>query len=435
MNDENKPVIPLNAEQTELREKLLAQMRSGSIKAVSFKMDEVLIVKPFSGYADLFMQLERDLSEIYAGSRSFSEMRIVAQDYVETKYGKRAPVTLDKIYDRVQKIGKLSPTARQRLQQRECELAEYYSSARELGLEMFHEAKNHGKKIYIIADTIYPRATVERILSACGFTGYTDLVLPSELNIPDSDRHSAIDNVIMKANLPAGKLLHIGPSVGEDVELPIMRGQMALMLSPVLPLMVRSGRLRGFVEAKHLLDSDSPDILPLHCLFGLYARYCFDVPRGKAVHSDFCGSAFMMGFIVLGGMSLCGKDKAETPMQRELIEAMEKCEWCKKGLEAFRAGLSLHFGDHLGKYGAKDCQLPLIFLENHAAPADRELLRPYLPDDVYALWQSGISEPDTAPVYFRKARRGGLYKVADKLFPPGSRVRNLADGMLTKMRR
>ncbi len=435
MSDEKKPVIPVSAEQEELRGKLLAQMRSGSIKAVSFKLHDVLVLTPFSGFTDIFMQLESELSDLYAGRRTFTEMRVIAQDYVEVKYGKKRPITLGLVYDRLQKAGKLSLTAREKLQQRECELVEYYSSPRQTGLEMFREAKAHGKKIIIIADTIYPRSTVENVLKSCGYADYDELIMPSELNIADTDSRSAIDAAILKADVPAGKLLHIGPNVAEDVEYPILKGQKALMLAPVLPLMVRSGRLRGFVEAKHLLDTDDPQYLPLHSLFGLYSMYCFDIPQGKTVHSDFCGSAFMLGFIVLGGLSMCEDFAHENELQSALIAALEECPDCRAGRGAFRDALALHFGDHLGKYGSRDCQLPLIFLEKHSSPADRELLKPYLSAEVYESWAKATSEPEIAPVYYKKARKGGLYRVADKLFPPGSKVRSLADGALTKLHR
>jgi hypothetical protein len=93
-----------------------------------------------------------------------------------------------------------------------------------------------------------------------------------------------------------------------------------------------------------------------------------------------------------------------------------------------------HFDGHLEKYGYKDCDMPLRFFAEHSAVGDRAMLQSRHDPTDFAEWTEGTKEPKLAPVHARKLKRSATAKLADKLFPPGTKVRNIADGMLVKMK-
>ena len=50
-------------------------------------------------------------------------------------------------------------------------------------------------------------------------------------------------------------------------------------------------------------------------------------------------------------------------------------------------------------------------------------------------WTDVTTEAETAPVFGRQVSKSAAQRLADKMFPPGTRVRNIADNMLDAMKR
>ncbi|MBQ4369520.1 MAG: hypothetical protein II784_00815, partial [Oscillospiraceae bacterium] len=425
--------IPLTTEQAELKMKMLSEVGKEDFRAVSFRLTGTLVLTPFSEFEDMFMLMEEDFRALTTVRKPFRELRVAAAGAAEKKYCNSGGATIARIYDILAKTGRLSPLGREKLLKRECELAVHFAFARGFGKELFDRAKSTKKKIIIVADTIYPRSTVARILESCGYSDADELVVPSELKGSVTDHKAVYDAVLKKAGVSAGKLLHIGGDVAADVETPIMNGSKALLLSDTVPLMVKSGRLRGFVQAKHVYDYDEPEYLALHGMFGVYAAYLFDVPINKTPQSDFCGSPYMLGFIAGGPVSaadIVPKDKTE----KRLLEALSGIPEAAAGMEDMDRLFHMHFDGHISKSGYKDCGMPLGFLARYSAPGDRAMLQGRLDPAFFAEWTEGTKEPKLAPVHARTVKRSFTAKLADRLFPPGTKVRNIADGMLVKMK-
>ena len=90
-----------------------------------------------------------------------------------------------------------------------------------------------------------------------------------------------------------------------------------------------------------------------------------------------------------------------------------------------------HFGDFIGKYGGEGCQLPLEFIEKFSYIGDRELIKPTLSEIGLKKWGKPANEPKLAPVHTKAVKKSPLQKLADKLFPEGTRVREMSEGILT----
>lgn len=410
---------PFSIGQNDIIKKMSGEIAKPEIKAVSFRMKDVLVVTPFSSAQDMFLFMEDDFRKISQSGKSFAELRTDAQNTIMKKSGE---ITLDNIYSIISKTGKIKDP--HSLIQRECELIEKFSSARKCGKLLYNEALKHKKKIIIVADGIYPENTVKKILEKCGYSNYTLII---------SDDFGEVQK---KSGVAPSGLLHIGGNVEQDIEAPILKGSKALLLSPVFPLMVKSGRLRGFVQAESLLKIDSPQYLALRCAFGLYAMYGFDVPQNKLPKSDFCNDPYMLGFIVFGTLSLNdGNYKPDTQLKKELIESKGNSQKIRQGEEDFIRMFNEYFCEFTDSMKYLGVELPFEFLADHSAPADRILLRSCISDGTYKKWSESVTDPEILPVYARTVKKNAVSKLADKLFPPGTKVRTIADGILAKSQR
>ncbi|MCM1507417.1 MAG: hypothetical protein NC177_09835 [Ruminococcus flavefaciens] len=407
---------PFSEEQNNILQKMLSEIRKPEIRAVSFRMKDTLTVTPFSAVSDMFMLMEDDYRKISRSGKNFAQVRIEAQDTAVKKSGN---ASLENIYKILVKNAKIKSP--QSLMECECGLIKKFSSARKCGKILYDEALKNKKKIIIVSDGIYPENVISDILEKCVYNDYTLII---------SDDFSEIQK---KSGVAPSELLHIGGNIEKDVETAILNGSKALLLSPEVPIMVKSGRLRGFIQSEKLLDIDNPEYLALRCAFGLYAMYGFDVPQNKSLKSDFCKDPYMLGFIVFGTLSLIDNYKPQTDFQREIISSLEKNQKVIKGMNDFKDLFEEYFGEYNIK--CNGCELPLVFLENHSAPADRNLLRSCISDGTYKKWSESVTEPEIAPVYARTVKKNALSRLADKLFPPGTKVRTIADGILAKSHR
>lgn len=404
----------ISPEQNNILEKMMNEISRPEISAVSFRMKDVLTVMPFSTVSDVFMLMESDFRKYAKSNKNFAEIRTSAQ---ETALKKSGDISLENIYRIISKTAKIKDI--KPLAERECELVEFFATERKCGKILYNEALKHKKKIIIVSEKTYPERITEKILEKCGYSKY-DVILYDE-DFSEIQRKSGV-------NPP--ELLHIGGNVENDVEKPILNGSKALLLSPSVPLMVKSGRLRGFVQSEKLLDIDSPEYIALRCAFGLYAMYGFDIPQNKAIKSDFCKNPYMLGFMVFGTLNLIDNYEPSTDFQREILSSLEKNKKIIQGMNDFKNLFEKYFSGYDMKFTG--CEIPLIFLEKHSAPADRILLRPCISDGMYKKWAENVTEPEILPVYARTVKKNALSQLADKLFPHGTKVRTIADGILAK---
>ena len=401
-------------EQEKLLNKMLNEISRPEIKTVSFRMKDVLTVMPFSSERDMFMLMEEDFRKYGKSGKNFHEIRTDACNTVMKKSG---DISLEKIYGIISRTAKIKDISG--LVQLECDLLEKFTVPRNCGKILYNQAITHKKKVIILCDRIYPEELIKKILSGCGYDNYDDIVFSDDFG-----------DVLEKSGVSPSELIHIGGNVEKDVEIPVLKGAKALLLSPEVPLMVKSGRLRGFIQAEKLLEIDSPEYLALRCAFGLYAMYAFDIPQNKIIKSDFCNNPYMIGFIVFGTLDIIGNFTPETALQREILSGLEKNQKIIQGRNDFRYLYGKYFSDY--EISRTGCELPFIFLEKHSAPADRNFFRSCIPDGIYKKWTQNITEPEILPVYSRPVRKNALSKIADKLFPPNTKVRTIADRILAK---
>lgn len=62
------------------------------------------------------------------------------------------------------------------------------------------------------------------------------------------------------------------------------------------------------------------------------------------------------------------------------------------------------------------------------------MMKKQIDDDTMKEWQNIVTEPETAPVYIKSTNENAISRLADRMFPPGTKVRNITDGILVKMK-
>lgn len=405
--------ITVTDEQNKLMQKMLAEIGRPEVKTVSFRLSGVLINLPFSEKEDLFLLMENDFRKYHKGRKSFVDLRISAENKADTLGG---------IYDIIMKQSKISQSERDALMNTECRLFADYAFPRNLGRMLFNEAKRRKKKIIIADDTLYPQK-IKDILTKCGYEY-------GKMTVAVTGNKSVCDAVTEKADVPPAKILHIGNDVAEDVEKFVMNGSKALLLADTVPTMIKSGRLRGYVQSERLYDYDTADFFPLHCAFGLYSAYMFDLPKNRVYQSDFCADPYMLGFIVFGTLKFA--DCRHDDFRKKIISLAEKNTEIKRGAEDFAELFSAHFPDNAHNF--RGAELPFEFYASHSAPLDRNMLRDFLDDDTFSEWENSVTEPKTAPVHTVWEKQNKTAQLADKMFPPGTKVRNIADGILVRIK-
>ena len=435
MYTENKMKHPLSEIQTQLQEKMVTEVTKNGLKTVSFKVDDVLTVMPFEDNSDIFTLMEAEFAPLNRTKNTFRELRTTAKEAAEKKISLDMTVTLAKIYDNIQKYTGIKNEDKAFFMKRECELVLKYTVPRSFGKLLFDRAKERKRRVIAVYNGIYPRDVVTAVLKKCGYEGINGLIMTNELKTPDAAEKGFIDSLFGMAKCSPEQLLHIGNDVMNDVETVIMKGAKALLMQSVTPLMIKSGRFRGYVQSEHIYDYDTEKLFALRSVLGLYRLYGFDIPLNKTLRSDFCGDGYMMGFLILGALRLDSSFQPATPLQEALVSALEKCPESAAGAVDFRMMYDAYFGGAFERYGTFGCDIPLYFLENFAFGNDKAILKPYLSDEIFAKWSEIAKEPELAPVYANKAKKNAVAKLADKLFPPGTKVRTITDGVLAKMKK
>ncbi len=440
-SDKNQftPERPLSAEQSRIISSMKMEIDRKDIKAVSFRIQDVLLELPFSSEGDIFTLLEETFSGLYTGTKTFSELRYEAESIVSgsdkklLKKGKPLPEkpVLERIYDVLEKKSKISSSSREKLIKREYELEKYFFFARSSGQALYNHALAQGKKIILILDENrnLSAENAEKLLSLCKFRGWDSIVMPG-IDCP-ADR--VFEYIMEKTKLSARNLLHIGSDVVRDVEQAVRNGIRALLLSPPNTLMMKSGRLGRWLRKTLIYEYDTKKYLALRCAEALYSCYAFDCPQNKNGHSDFCNDDYMTGFIILGTLALCGNYTTNDKLKSSVLDAMTENKKMLAGRRDFLAMYDLHFGSHLCSFGCEGMELPFEFFFRHGALCDRMILQKSLGAVNMTDWSQAVTEPELIPG--RGDEHTGLYKLADKMFPPGTQVRNYTEAILSKMKK
>lgn len=432
MNNNLKITVPMSRDQREIFDKMTEAVSNSSVKTVSFNLFGTLLLFPFSEDKDIYLLLEREFPDVSTAKSSFSDLRIEAEAEARRKSKEKCSVSIEEIYSILAKKAKISADVRDTLIKRECELALSFVFPRGFGKKLCDTASERGKSIILAADTIYPYETVLAMAEKCGISG--KLLMARDVDSGENRNDALFDAILKKSKASAGSHLHIGGDIAADVETPLMKGAKALLLADVKENMAKTGRLQGYFRSERIFEYDTAEYIALHIALGIYSAYIFDIPRNKAVQSDFCGNAYIMGFIV-GGCGRYADISRLDAAERAVLNAISDNEDTRRGGDDFYELFRRHSAEISHILNFSGFELPLKLLTAHGGAADTGLLKSVMDGETYRKWKDSITDAPAAPKIRSAEEQNSLEKLADRMFPPGTRVRNIADGILLKMKR
>ena len=188
-----------------------------------------------------------------------------------------------------------------------------FAKRRGAGAKLFERARRAGKKILILSDMYLSSETVGRLLSACGYEGWEDILVSSEEGLLKADG-DLYRRCLQKYPQAIGRILHVGDSWRADVEGSRKAGIPSLFLPPARE--VFEDRIRG-CPAGSMADPAAPflgrlfvrsgrESLGVRCMQALVLREYLDDPYrpfagGGSINAD----PRLLGYYGLG-MHLTG---------------------------------------------------------------------------------------------------------------------------------
>lgn len=204
------------------------------IKYVSFDVFDTLINRPFLDPDGIFHLLNDWLNSGNSAYVDYYSIRKNAENISREKKRLETPsceeITIDEIYEEIQRSTVLTPEQIQAAKTKEIELEISLCKARRIGKELFELALFAGKKIIICTDMYLPHKVLEEILIKNGYDGWDGLYLSSDLKKTKSSG-KLFSHVLRDLEIKNPKqILHIGDNLSSDVKSPERLGILSIHL-------------------------------------------------------------------------------------------------------------------------------------------------------------------------------------------------------------
>ena len=424
----------MNSDQKHNYINLAAAVVKDNITTVSFKIFDTLVLSGFWENSDVFHLLEKEFYDLYAGKKSFYELRKNAEEKAAKK-SKTGKADYDEIYKQLESLSNISPDSAEKLKKRELELIEYFCYPRDCGMRLYNEAVEAGKKIALVTDSILPKETIGHILENCGIKNFNALFIKNEQQLKKSGG-TIFPIIIKRLNLRQGQLVHVGGNVTEDVETPVMQGISAVYLPNIKELMQKSGRINAYVEKKLGKKFDSPEHLNLRCAMSLYAENFFDYPSQRVVSGDFCGSSENIGFLTLGTLGLMKDFVISSEIEAKVLKALSSEKASAENSKKFAELYDEHYGGHLKSFDYADCNIFFEYFVKHGDINDRILFQKYIKNNEMGKWSKSVKEVDIVSgnnTKYKFEKYDDDNELDAKMFPKGSKRRSIMDKLLNKL--
>lgn len=277
---------------TEFNDTLVAiknRIKDGDERYISFDVFETAVKRPFFNPTDIFYLLDREFENLFVCNSSFHTIRMdgekgcrAAENYED--------VTIDEIYDYIEKKYYIPHDTCMTLLQREKELELEFNTKRNLIYELYLYSMHLGKNIVFISDMYLDEETVGNILRKNGYTNYSRLFLSSKYR-HIKQNGGLFRNALDELGIDANNMVHIGDSIQSDYE-----GAKQCGIEPIhIPNCIEAFRKNS------VLDEKRSAIDGYGCMVQTIANTYFDNPfRSYHPLSKYGVDPFFMGLFPLG---------------------------------------------------------------------------------------------------------------------------------------
>lgn len=225
-----------------------------SSRAYSVDVFDTLVYRLVYAPSDIFYLVgERD--EVRSLLPNFANVRVIAEDEARKSAADRGEeeVTLDEIYDQLQKLTKCEKNDTELIKQVEIQTELSFIQITQFGKYFIERSKSDGFRFVITSDMYLPSWVIEAILDKCGIGGHEKLFLSSETG---KTKHSgsAFQNVLNCFDNNPENIVHIGDNLYSDVDNARVRGFHTLHVIPRNQIFKKP----GFEKLFPLLGASSP---------------------------------------------------------------------------------------------------------------------------------------------------------------------------------
>ena len=287
-----------------------------AISVVSFDLFDTLLLRPFISPEDLFLLLDdlfNDLCKTHAFVR-FSTLRVLAENACRERILSHGSVgfeeiTLDEIYEQIERDYRIPKEILSRLQEREKELELHFSRPRHAGRALVELARDVGKRVILCSDIYLPKDLILSILQKHGYPT-EGLFLSSESRLSKA-AGGMFPFVQKELGVPAGRILHIGDNWESDMLAPARAGWKSAHFPKTSDLLRNwnpgsyTGEAYASLTARNGKERDGKNaesqFLGYRCAMALTANRLYDDPFTLfAEPSDFGGDPYRIGYFALG---------------------------------------------------------------------------------------------------------------------------------------
>lgn len=270
-------------------------------KTVSFDIFDTLVVRQVLVPSDLFVHVARS-----AGIRDvawFADARLAAERSVRSRQkaaGRKIDPTLDEIYEFLATGRAYSQQEIDRWKGIEIECEIETAAPREGARALFEFAQSLGKRVILCTDMYLPRATIEKVLSKCGYGVYDELFLSSECG--HTKKHGTMyDYVSETLREEPGSFLHFGDNKRSDIVMAEQAGWRAIHISEIRSSMLDdnsplNGLIPQFTKPSQIQSEST------RSNYAILAQYCHGEHIRRETRNDSAASMAPreFGYVALG---------------------------------------------------------------------------------------------------------------------------------------
>lgn len=292
-------------------EKLKKEIIDEKTQVVSFDIFDTLIMRPFWNPIDLFTFLNkyfREINKIETGI-DFSKIRVeaekVARQNLAKNNNKREEITLDEIYQEIQKLINVDNDIIDKMKNKEQELEIRFCTTRKVAKEIYELAKYLGKKVICTSDMYLPIETIKKIINKNGY--YVEKIyLSSEIGLTKFHK-DLYDYVAKDLKIEPSKIVHIGDNYFSDYENALKSGINGQFLPKTVDVFCNENitNALGSLFKTNLPmwenNSNGLNFIGIRCMLALVANSYFDNPyRTFNNETDFNADCNLIGYYALG---------------------------------------------------------------------------------------------------------------------------------------
>lgn len=304
---ENDRITKIKTAWNDNLEKLKKEIINSKTRIVSFDIFDTLIMRPFWNPIDLFVFLNqyfREITKIETGI-DFSKIRVEAEKETRRKNPEKQEITLDEIYEEIQKETRLENEIIERVKQKEQELEIKFCTKRKTAKEIYELAKYLGKTVIATSDMYLPIETIKKMLDKNDYK-MDNIYLSAQIGVTKfcGDLYQY---VIKDLSIKPEEMVHIGDNYHSDYEKAIENGINGQFLPKAVDVFCNKNITNAlgslFNQNIPIWENNKNGInfLGIRCMLALVANSYFDNPyRTFHNETDFNADPNLIGYYALG---------------------------------------------------------------------------------------------------------------------------------------